>query len=558
MLLFACLTALLFEPVWRGGFDRVVPTSDARPAAAKAPGIDLNLSDQRFVVWAVARNAHALLHHPDRLFDAEPCHPAEGTLALSPPLITLGLLGVPLRALGAEPLVVYNAAVMSLDWIAAFAMFLLIRAWTGSPAAGIAAGLLFAFHPAKIGLGFVTRPMITDTGWTVLALFFATRFFARGRWRDAIGMAAACAAQIAVSFYPLLVAAILALPMGAWLLAHYGVRRLRPGPLVLALVLIAAAAVATLGPYLALGESVVGGRSLQLFAPWSVLAPGSYVGWPAFLLAVTGLVLPRRRVLAGIDGDPRWALLAGAVAIAVLATNGNSAAQLVAASRGESAWAGPRFYDWLAAVVPGLDAVRVPAHLVSGVHLVACMLAGIGAAGLLAMLPRRLAPWSELALVAGALCIALVNLPSYRTLALRPTDEDLAFFRALEERNGDGPLFEVPIRHDWAGYATMDASAQVLLTAYHHRRTSGCYTSFPPEGIARLEELAGDLPGRDAIDELRALGFTTVIVHLSPESRYRRGFARKLLRASLKPGSALVPLLSNAHMAAYAIGDEAR
>ena len=264
MLLFALMTLLLFNGVWRAGFDRVVPTSNLRQSAGTASGIDLNLSDQRFVVWAVARNAHALLHHPTRLFDAEPCHPAEGTLALSPPLITLGLLGAPIRALGGDPITTYNAVVMSIDWIAAFAMFLLVRAWTGSPAAGILAGLLFAFQPAKIGLGFVTRPMITDTGWTVLALFFATRFCDRGRWADALGLAAACSAQLAVSFYPLLSASIIAVPMGFWLLVHYGVGRLRKIPLAAALALIAVAAYLALGPYLGLGGRDGGGRSYQI------------------------------------------------------------------------------------------------------------------------------------------------------------------------------------------------------------------------------------------------------------------------------------------------------
>jgi hypothetical protein len=437
-------------------------------------------------------------------------------------------------------------------------MFLLIRAWTGSPAAGIAAGLLFAFHPAKIGLGFVTRPMITDTGWTVLALFFASRFAARGRWSDAIGLAAACSAQIAVSFYPLLAAAILAVPMGIWLLTHYGVHRMRLAPLATALVLIAAAAVGTLGPYVALGETLVGGRSIQIFAPWSILMPGGYIGWPVFALAVAAVVLPRRRSLAGIDGDPRIALLVAAIATAALATNGNAAAQLAAAQTGATIWALPPFYEGLAALVPGLDAVRVPAHLVSGLHVVACILAGIGAAGVLALLPQRLALGSELGLVAAALAVAMITLPDYRTIEIRPAEEDLAFFRTLEELQGSGPVFEAPIRLDWAGYAAMDTSAQVLLSAYHHRRTSGCYTSFAPDEVAELETIAADLPARDAVEALRELGFTTVIAHLTPETHYRKAFARRLRRASREPGSPIAPLLSNARMAAYGIVDDSR
>lgn len=114
-------------------------------------------------------------------------------------------------------------------------MHLLVRAWTGSAAAGLVAGIVYGLHPAKIS--DVAHPYVTDTAWTVLAMYFATRFFDRGRWRDALGLGACGALQIGSGFYPLLGALCLAPPFAIWLLRRFGIRQLRPGPALLALAL---------------------------------------------------------------------------------------------------------------------------------------------------------------------------------------------------------------------------------------------------------------------------------------------------------------------------------
>ena len=85
-------------------------------------------------------------------------------------------------------------------------MYALTRDLTGMPAAGIVAGLLYAFHPVKVedpghAFGY-------DTGWTVLALLFARRWFEHGRWRDALALALFAALQVSSSLYPLLCAVV--------------------------------------------------------------------------------------------------------------------------------------------------------------------------------------------------------------------------------------------------------------------------------------------------------------------------------------------------------------
>ena len=53
----------------------------------------------------------------------------------------------------------------------------------------------------------------------------------------------------------------------------------------------------------------------------------------------------------------------------------------------------------------------------------------------------------------------------------------------------------------------------MLLTAYHGRRTSGCYNSFVPPESRVLQALSARLPNPAALREASDMGFTTVVVH---------------------------------------------
>ena len=100
--------------------------------------------DVVFEAWLTARNARTLLTEPHRPFDTPHCAPAEKTLTLGVPMITMGLLATPVALFTRNPALAYNFSIFCLLVVTALAMFLLIREWTGNAAAGIIAGLLFA------------------------------------------------------------------------------------------------------------------------------------------------------------------------------------------------------------------------------------------------------------------------------------------------------------------------------------------------------------------------------------------------------------------------------
>ena len=153
----ACLLAA-FLGIWLQGFSRFVPSVEHED-----PFRTFIESDLRLAVWGASRNAWTLAHAPWRLYAAEPCFPMSRSLTLGHPMLSLGVLGLPVQLALRDPVVTYNAVFALVLLGSAFAMYLLVLEWTGVPAAGIAAGLLFAFHP--VALARVIHIHIYDLSW---------------------------------------------------------------------------------------------------------------------------------------------------------------------------------------------------------------------------------------------------------------------------------------------------------------------------------------------------------------------------------------------------------
>jgi hypothetical protein len=562
LLIFGATTAVHFADTWRHDPRRAVPVhalyGDRTDLGARElMWTAISRADATFAAWLVGRNARTLLEAPLRLFDTEHCAPARRTMTLGEPMITMGLLGVPFLALTGDPVLTYNLVLVAQWLIGAMAMYALIVAWTREPAAGIVAGLLYTFHPAHAS--DITHPFIYDTAWTVLALLFAQRLFAHGRWRDAVGLGLCTVLQLGTSFYPFLAAFFLVPPYLAWLVYRYGVRRAGWSRLLLAGVIVAAGVLVVGGPYLAARASPDAlRRGYFFYEAWASFLPGRerFPGWIALPLIVAALALGRRRAVAGLEGDPRWALVLGAALVALAATGGRPTS-LISALRGDPQlpFRLPDIYALVASIVPGLDAIRNVAQLRAGVHLAAMLLAGMGTAAVLRLGGRRWAAGAGAVLVALALVEALrptaFGLPQtmrWDTVEVRPADATLAFYRALHEGGNAGPLVEVPMARN-AVYRFGFAIAQISASGWHHRRTSGCFGSYRPPEHERLREICDRLPAPDAIRALHDLGFTTIVAHEGPAGSLRT----RLDSTASDPAGALRPLHATPFMSAYAI-----
>jgi hypothetical protein len=518
----------------------------------------LGTADWHMIAWELSRNARTLLLHPTHLFDAEGCYPAERSLTLGEPMITASLLAAPAYWLTGEPAAAFNFAVLALFVIGGTSVYLLVREWTECAPAGLIAGFLYSFHVLR--LTDVGHLFLWDTGWTALAMLFAHRWLACGRWFDAVAFALAVILQMGASFYPVVGALLFASPFGLWLLVRYGLRAVRPAQILVVAGLIATAAGSLYVPYVSTrAAGVLTARGVQGFIGWSEFAPGNRVfpGWTALALLMAGLLWPRRRALPAVaTGSPRAALVAGTIAVALVGAGPNLASP------------GARLDLWaaLGRIVPGMALIRAPRAIEIDVVLGISVLAGIGCAGVLRALgPRR--AWMGLATLLGAVVVETLSprvllhdpcaapasirpapdikslLPLY-ALVLRPPADEIRFYEQIGAGGTNGPIFEWP-------YAILcESGARILLlSAYHHRRTSSCHASYPPVQAAKLSRISERLPAPDAVAALREYGFTTIVVR--PDNRRAKRTAFEAVASD--PNSPLRLVLSDGRRVAYEI-----
>ena len=545
LFVFALVFAGIFADVIREGPGRVI-LADI-PANIEGTTYDtIRRHDAVFQCWLVARNAQTWSRAPHRMIDAPHCAPYDNSLTFGIPMLTLGILGVPVERLTGDPVLTYNSAIALMLLLAALAMFLLVREWTGSPAAGIVAGLLYAFHTTR--LSGIHYPSVWDTTWTVFALWFALRLFEHGRWRDAAGLAAAITLQIWASFYPFLAAVILGIPIGVWLMRSYGFERARGIQIAVVLAATGAAAVFLLLPYAmaAKGQGLVRDGWIAFGHP-RIYLPGDYhsPGWIVYGLTAVALFAGRSGLVpSAVRRDPRWILLGSAVAVALFAA-GPTLQRLV------EPVPFPDLYSTLGTVIPGLKTVRGVHRLAGGVNLLLCILAGIGAAAMLRRAGRRqntLAALLIIGSVAHVLYPAALGIAperQWKTVTARPADNAIELARTLRSA-GTGPVFEVP----YAGKKVARQPYEIFLSYYHGRRTSSCFGSYMPEN-EQMRSAALRLPNPGAVATLRAMGFDTVLLHHGPPPSQKKSlFDATAARAD----SGIQTLASTPAMTAYSIG----
>ncbi len=530
---------------WRS--DRGIAFNDNAAVGLEKPVA----ADTAYAVWMVSRNAYTLVNHPGRLFDAEHCAPARRTMTLGEPVITMGILAIPFYLANGDPIVTYNLTQWALWTLTGWAVFLLVASWTAVPAAGLAAGLMYVFHPAWAA--DISHPTIADMTWTVFALYFAERWLACGRWRDAFGLALSIVLQFAASFYPLIAAVFFGAPVAVWLLAREGLRRVSALQVVFVALLVTAGVAIVYGPYLATrDEAETLRRSVQMYATWSSFLPGgaNFPGWLILGLAGVALVAGKRRTIPAIGGDPRWSLLVGALLVA-LATTGGSGAVAQDPSTG---WTfPPNIYALASSVLPGLDSVRNIMKLEIGLHLALCILAGFGVAALLRLVSERWRSAISFLIVA---CIAVATIQPielgfprrfrWGPVPMRPSRDVILFFAALERRGNRGPVLEVPMGWEFTG----SNITRLLASAWHRRRTSHCYASYIPPELRRTLDLSKELHDPRTILTLGRLGFTTIVVHERLD-----GPLRTMLEHTTRWQPHLLRLLFATHtLAAYELG----
>lgn len=493
-----------------------------RPGATMAAPF----GDPLLNAWILGWDADRLRHGLAGLWNAPPFFPYPDTLAYSEHLLGIAVPLAPIYWLTGNAVLVYNVALILSFALAGAGMYLLARDLTGRRDAAILAALAFMWCPYRAPQ--VTHLQVLCNGWMPIALWALHRWFATGSRRALAGFAAAFVLQGLSNGYFLF---FLAVPVAIvalveiWRHRHRLVRHLLH--LAAAAIVIAACIAPVAAVYLRVKEeqglSRTRGDAVQFGATasdylrvshqprlWSRVLPRGgpekelFPGLIVVLLAAC-VVLPASRA-AGPHGvlPPRAGLplYLGIGVVAFVLSLGPEPAIF-----GRQWPTGP--YDWLAALVPGLQGLRVPARFASVVYVALGVLAAYGASRVLARVPSVAARVAMVALVGGGVVAEgyIGPLPLERV-----PSSDMAVSRAAYEwlrTQPPGAMLELPM-------GDPDPAVRYQFrTLLHGNRIVNGYSGY---GSALQDFLRG--PPTTEVEQVaemvamwRALGLRYVVVH---------------------------------------------
>jgi len=165
-LLYAVLTVALTIPLSLRPGSRMLPTG---------PDGDL-------FVWTFAWNAHAFLHQPLSIFDANIYHPRRHTLAYSENLIGSAVIAAPVIWATGNPVLATNVVALLSCLLCGLGTYVLARRVGLGHAGAVVAGVVFAFAPPRfLRLG---QLHLTTVQWLPFGLMFLHAYLDGGRRRD--------------------------------------------------------------------------------------------------------------------------------------------------------------------------------------------------------------------------------------------------------------------------------------------------------------------------------------------------------------------------------------
>ena len=487
----------------------------------------LERSDQLLHAWTLDWLYYRLPRDPFGLFQANTFWPHPASLALSDHLVGVAATLLPLRAVIADPLRLVTLGALLTFPLAGTAVAWLVLRLTGSMLAGWVAGLLYAFNPFRLQ-NLAQIQLLTDYAIPLAFLAFH-RYRQEGRPRQLVTLATLVAWQTLCSAY---LGAYLAVALGVLLVwTWWREPRLRPHPgAVLVAVTVSGAMVAPfLFPYLrlrALGQL----HQHELNSIALSLGLSDLVCW-SDCTSFFGLALvPGALVLAVIALWPRaWPGAGTYVAVALIGVSMALGPYLHVSSISDLD-AAPDFlapgpYWALQRWAPAFDGLRAPARAIALTHFALTVLAGMGTARLLALLPatglRRLA---TAAIAAAALATTSRPTVTFEPLpALRPTE----VHRWLAEQPSRDPIVEIPV--------SLYDDLVMYQSRIHRRPIVNGYSGFLPFGHRYAVATLRCYPCPEALATLADLGVHTHIVHL--------GLLPAARRTQMEAGIAATPSL---------------
>lgn len=488
-----------------------------------------DLPDTHLFIWTLAWDAHAFLHQPLNIFDANIYYPYANTLAYSENLIGSALFAAPILWVTGNPVLAMNlTALLTCVLCGVGAYLLAVRAHV-SPRGAFICGLIFAFAPPRFFR--MGQLHMTAVQWIPFSLAFLHSYLEHGRRKYLL---------LAIGFFSL---QALASGHGA-------------AYLFLATIALIAWHLA-LGTPLALGQRLrdFGAAGAYLIAPavWVVLPyrlaqseaglrrgylsgaqPGieSFLASPArfhmflqaklwgpFTREADAYLFPGILVLVlaaiAILGKPRRNLVFLYLLLAVAST-------MMFIEWPIEVW---RYVYWL----PGLNFIRVPSRFIILTLLALSVLAGFG-------FDRIAARFSGKAKSIAMLTLATLLLAEYASYPFVgvPYQLDIpAIDRWLDTQPKPFVVAEVPVPSVGdMGALEREQTKAMLHSMAHWQKTVHGYSGIRRPLHDKLYEHLTTFPDRASIESLREVGVTHVVVHVDDYGSRWAAVEEQIVRSS--------------------------
>jgi hypothetical protein len=475
------------------------------PQAARLATDARDHHDVYFNLWRLRWVAHALANSPAHLFDGNIFHPEPGALTMSDAMLVEGVAGAPLLWAGLPPVLVHNVLLLGAIVMSALGMFALVRHLTRSEAAGLIAGMVFAFVPYRFE--HYMHMELQWTMWIPWAFWALDRTLATGLKRYGVFCGLFIGLQMLSSIY---YGIFLALLLGvASLLLLLPLRRRELTRALAALALGGVVAVAICGayaiPYLDTRQKV-GSRPDDQIATFSA-RPSSYlVATPDNKLygrMFQGRGTAERRLFTGFA-----ALILAFGGLLLRRPSNTAIAYLIALVVAFEMSLGVRsyIYTFLHAHVPVFEGLRAPARLGIFVVFFLAALAAFGYATVEAILrpfARRVLVTVGIAVLLAEYWVAPLTLVSY------PNTPPPLYDWLARQPPGIVAEIPMPIPHELAG---ADAEHAYMSTFHWKPIVNGYSGYFPPSYLHRLDRMR-DFPDASSFSQLLRDGVRYIVVH---------------------------------------------
>jgi len=534
--LFTVLTLAMTFPLW------VHPASTMLSVGA----------DADLVLWILSWDAHAFLHQPLAIFDANIYYPYRNTLGFAENLIGTAFFSAPVQWITGSPVLALNAVSVLSCLLCGIGAWLLARRIGLGMAGAIIAGIVFAFSPPRflrisqihlttvywIPFGLATLHAYLDRGrprdLKLTALFFTLQALSSGH--GAVFMLIACGGLLAYRI-------VLGEPVRPWRwMRDLGVS----GMLALLPVVLVAI------PYRRVRAEMGFERQLR---DWGV-SPVSFLASPSHVHAWLAARVPGAQILHDADAylfPGMLVLLLAAAALLVRQAPGASAPGLHPRSAGpgvdhgvgglgfrpgDVGWwrrlqgryrtnatgfygvltlvtillsIGPPFGIWpLVFGLPGFDSIRVPSRFTILGVLGLAMLAGIGVERLTAGL--RPAGRRAAAAIAGTLLMAEFMVAPLTVIPYQLNVS--AIDRWVATQSAPSVIAEVPVVDPADALRAEGRQAIFMLhSTAHWQKTVHGYSGFRSPVHTDLYKHLWRFPTEAGLRALADFGVTRIIVH---------------------------------------------